>query len=160
MSVIIALARSRRQFPRFWSKVDLHGPIMPGMGSRCWQWMRAVDKDGYGWFWYSMEEGARHAHRVAYELLIGPIPDGLTIDHLCRNVRCVNPIHMEPVTNAVNIQRGISGILAGQRMAAKQFCPHGHAYDEANTYVNPITGKRACRACHKELARRRRAARA
>lgn len=71
----------------------------------CWQWTGSCDKDGYGKFRFNN----RHfrAHRFVWELLVGPIPDGLVIDHLCRNTGCVNPDHLEPVTNEENLRRGL-----------------------------------------------------
>jgi hypothetical protein len=73
----------------------------------CWEWTGAKDRDGYG----TMHHRNRpyRAHRFAYEQFVGPIPDGLVIDHLCTNRGCVNPEHLEPVTNAVNIKRGETG---------------------------------------------------
>ena len=87
------------------------------------------------------------AHRVAYELLIGPIPAGLELDHLCRNRLCVNPAHLEPVTRQTNQHRGAS--VSGISVRATH-CPEGHPYDADNTYVRP-NGHRVCREC----ARRR-----
>ena len=74
----------------------------------CWQWLGQTDKDGYGHitFWNGQGVTNKRAHRHAYESLVGPIPKGMTIDHLCHNRTCVNPTHMEPVSNAVNLQRG------------------------------------------------------
>lgn len=80
---------------RFWSKVDASGD--------CWLWTGAPHL-GYGRFSRG-RSGATYAHRVAYELLVGPIPDGLTLDHLCWNTLCVNPDHLEPVTRAENTRR-------------------------------------------------------
>ena len=86
----------------FWSQV--HKDTVGG----CWQWLGNIDKDGYGHITYRQAGRTKNerVHRHTYELLIGPIPKGLTIDHLCRNRSCVNPVHMEPVSNAVNLQRG------------------------------------------------------
>jgi hypothetical protein len=94
-------------------------------------------------------------HRVAYELLVGPIPEGLELDHLCRNTRCVNPEHLEPVTGRENLMRAVSSWAA--KNAAKTHCPQGHPYDEENTKVKR-DGGRACRACGREFMRRKRAA--
>lgn len=125
---------------RFWEKVE--------KTDTCWNWAAYKRADGYGEFWLNGQ--SRYAHRVAYELEVGEIPEGLTIDHLCRNTSCVNPSHLEPVTHAENVRRGD----AGWRNAIKTHCPHGHPYDEANTYVNP-DGRRDCRACHRDRTLRR-----
>src|SRR5262245_21521692 len=70
----------------------------------CWQWMGEVTKNGYGRIYWGYKH--RPAHRVAYEAYRGPIPEGMTIDHLCRNRACVNPAHLEPCTIRVNTLRG------------------------------------------------------
>lgn len=82
---------------RFWSKVE--------KSSGCWAWTGHKNRNGYGWTLGPKGKG-ESAHRIAYELLVGPIPEGLQIDHLCRNRACVNPDHLEPVTQRVNWQRG------------------------------------------------------
>lgn len=81
----------------FWPKVERRG------AAECWPWTAYRDSKGYGHV--SVNGATRPAHRVAYELLVRPIPDGLTIDHLCLNTGCVNPAHMEPVTASENSRR-------------------------------------------------------
>ena len=115
----------------------------------CWEWTGARYRNGYGAF--KGPEKVTCAHRIGYELLVGPIPSGLEIDHLCRNRACVNPEHLDPVPHGVNVGRGGNAI--------KTHCPRGHAYDERNTYRKNSKGKlsRQCRACHAEDERHRRA---
>lgn len=126
---------------RFMAKVEK-------MKSGCWEWTAYRDDDGYGKF--KVRAGFQQAaHRTSYELFVGPIPDGLQLDHLCRNPGCVNPEHLEPVTCEENIHRGD----AGQHNAAKTHCPQGHPYDEKNTrYGVQRRGRaiRQCRACDRE----------
>jgi hypothetical protein len=114
-----------------------------GAPDECWEWQGARSR-GYGWF--RVGDGAQPtgAHRIAYELYVGPIPDGLYIDHLCRNRGCVNPAHMEPVPNRVNILRG-EGITAEQ--ARQTHCKRDHEFTAENTYRIPSTGSRVCRTC-------------
>src|SRR3990167_5054453 len=122
---------------RFWPKVDRSNGFFA-----CWIWIAGKTGEGYGGFGH-----ATLAHRFAYELLIGPIPTGLILDHLCRNRACVNPLHLEPVSILVNLQRGI-GTLGSWQMQ-KPHCPQGHLYDEVNTYRSP-RGERRCRTCHRK----------
>jgi hypothetical protein len=108
--------------------------------TRCWLWTGWLDRAGYGLVMDDCKK--RAAHRVAYELHRGEIPEGLTIDHLCRVPRCVNPDHLEAVTMGENVRR------AGP--ATKTHCKNGHPFNEANTYlrVNRSNGgKRQCREC-------------
>lgn len=123
---------------RFWPKVR--------KTDGCWEWIGSVRPNSYG-----QVRGAngrtQKAHRVAYELLVGPIPPGLQLDHLCRNRKCVNPAHLEPVTQRVNILRGESPAAKGARATE---CPQGHPYDDENTRIKP-GGGRDCRACAAEF---------
>lgn len=136
---------------RFWSKVEAVHPL------GCWEWTGAKVRGGYGR--YRLGGGGREvmAHRYAYEELVGPIPEGMVLDHLCRNTACVNPDHCEPVTHAENVRRGCSGAVNGARERGKTHCPQGHPYDRANTYTSRA-GSRHCRACARQRARHRRAA--
>ncbi|MFF3643369.1 HNH endonuclease signature motif containing protein [Streptomyces sp. NPDC002564] len=104
----------------------------------CWEWTASSTTSGYASF--TVPGLARTAHRAAYLLMVGPIPEGLHLDHLCRNRLCVNPDHLEPVTQAENNRR------AG---AARTRCAKGHVYDVANTYIRS-NGARDCRACNRE----------
>lgn len=132
---------------RFWAKVD------GGDVDNCWIWTGADNGAGYGYFWSG--ERLILAHRWAYEELVTEIPPGLQLDHRCQVRACVNPWHLDPVTGAVNNRRGNSlSAIAGRRRS----CQHGHAYDEANTYVVPASGERKCRTCHRERMRRSRLA--
>jgi hypothetical protein len=122
----------------------------------CWEWQGAKSK-GYGRIQVgSAVDGSYRlasTHRVAYEHFVGPIPDGYHIDHLCRNPSCCNPAHLEPVTPGENVRRGNSPRLAGQRMSAKTHCPQNHPYSGYNLVVEG--GKRRCRTCINDQARRR-----
>jgi hypothetical protein len=124
---------------RFWAKVDLRD--MDG----CWLWTAGTNRGGYGGF--NVRNGGRpttaRAHRYAYEQLVGYIPDGLQLDHLCRNRLCVNPNHLEPVSSRTNVLRG-EGLAAHN--ATKVRCGQGHPYEE---------GERLCKECRNASARAR-----
>ena len=132
---------------RFWAKVDRSSP------TTCWVWKGAVDRDGYGQFGDGTgraHQKMKKAHRFAYESLVGPIPVGLVIDHLCRNTSCVNPAHLEPVTVGDNIRRGETGQNLIVMQLAKTHCPQGHEYTPENTYSRPSRRReRSCRTCRK-----------
>lgn len=133
---------------RFWSKVDKSG--------ECWIWTAYVSRDGYGRFRGAGRASTLQAHRVAYEYLVGPIPGGLTIDHLCRVKDCVNPGHMEVVTRAENARRG--ALDSRPNRPRKTHCIHGHEFTPENAYRRP-DGHRNCRACLREQGRAYRARR-
>lgn len=115
----------------------------------CIEWIASVQGEGYGQFYRGQVARGGHgkiaAHRWSYEYHVGPIPDGLQIDHLCRNRLCVNPDHLEPVTPQVNNSRSLGN-------GSKTHCPWGHPYDVANTYVSP-RGGRVCRICRGDNGR-------
>lgn len=108
----------------------------------CWIWQASLNAAGYGTF--GLARRSVLAHRFAYMMLVGPVADGLELDHLCRVRSCVYPQHLEPVTSGVNVRRG----LVGSWNRVKTHCPKGHAYDEANT--GKWAGRRHCRACNKQ----------
>ena len=109
----------------------------------CWIWTGAVSSSGYGSAGY--ESKVWSTHRLTYELLVGPIPAGLQIDHLCRVKTCCRPSHLEPVDATTNIRRMAATITE---------CPRGHAYTEANTYIHPTHGSRECRECRAKRVRK------
>lgn len=125
---------------RFWSKVQQSGD--------CWVWTSEQSR-GYGRIRISGRNVL--AHRWSYEAMIGPIPDGLQIDHLCRNRLCVNPYHLEPVTAKVNIQRREEARVAA---GIPTHCARGHEFTPSNTIVKSgNNGKRACRRCQRDWQR-------
>lgn len=118
---------------RFWAKVE------PEPNSGCWLWIGKRDRNNYGrmsWPW----KGQVLAHRVAYILASGPIPDGLELDHLCRLPPCVNPSHLQAVSHSVNMERGI--------WPRRTHCVHGHPFHGDNLSVLP-DGERVCRICNR-----------
>lgn len=133
---------------RFWPKVDTSAGLFG-----CWPWLANVTHDGYGLFALGRDsEGRGHnirPHRFAYQQVRGPIPDGLELDHLCKNTLCCNPAHLEPVTGAENKRRGdsFSGVNA-----RKTHCLRGHPLAGANVRINP-RGSRVCVACAREATR-------
>jgi hypothetical protein len=118
----------------------------------CWIWTGAAEGHGYGQFWSGQRVVL--AHRWAYEEIVGVIPSGLELDHLCRNPACVNPAHMEPVTHRENVKRGRAGETVAAINLAKTHCPHGHPYSGSN--VARRCGRRHCRECERLRAARNR----
>lgn len=121
---------------------DLEDRIFPEPNSGCWIWMGTVSNN-YGVY------RSERAHRVVYKALSGPIPDGLVLDHLCRNTFCVNPSHLEPVTPRENVLRGIGPAAIN---AAKTYCSKGHPLNSENTYSSVWNGfhLRKCKVCEEE----------
>jgi hypothetical protein len=113
----------------------------------CWTWTGAVSSKCYGSVGY--QGRVCSTHRLSYELLVGPILPGLQIDHLCRNKRCCNPAHLEPVTPRVNVQRS---------HADQASCVNGHEYTPENTIYKKNGTQRNCRACANQWQRDYRAA--
>jgi HNH endonuclease len=112
----------------------------------CWLWTGSVHRNGYGKFGDNRGKTSL-AHKVTYEIFRGPVPEGLTLDHLCRVRHCVNPDHLEPVTQAENNRRAPNG------HRAKTHCPEGHLYDAVNTRY--YRGWRICRECDRVRLKRR-----
>ena len=140
---VLALAGSKAQL-RFWAKVR--------KTETCWLWTGGLTQNKYGRF---NVDGRKHrvlAHRYTYELLVGPVPNGTELDHLCRVRQCVNPGHLEPVTHRENILRGNS---CGGRRALKTHCIRGHEFTDANTLRS--ANERKCRACQRERYRKTKA---
>lgn len=133
---------------RFWAKV-VRDPE-----TECWEWTGTMNGSGYGRFFLKSHGPGQctPAHRFAYELLVGPIAEGLVIDHLCRNPGCVNPGHLEPVPQWLNCARGTGW---SGRKAAQTHCKHGHPFDDANTkWITPPRRRpwRRCRTCEAQWA--------
>jgi len=121
----------------------------------CWLYTGGTNTTGYGRFWYN--NATVYPHRLVYELTVGPIPEGLQIDHTCHTVecrevpcphrRCINPDHLKPATCKANLNRGRNALRE------KTHCPAGHEYTAENTYTQ-LTGGRRCRACQRAHVRR------
>lgn len=136
---------------RFWEKVA------PPDANGCRVWLAARYHNGYGTL--KDRQGKRMvnwlAHRLAYQLTFGPIPEGLEIDHLCRNRACVEPSHLEAVTSSTNKLRGLNPAIQRLRHASKLQCKNGHPFSPENTYIPPHQKMRQCRACKAASSKRR-----
>lgn len=134
-------APKRRMKPRppldYWHKVDFNGP------GGCWLWIGHITPNGYGQY------GRSFAHRRIYQDVVRHIPDGLQLDHLCRVRHCVNPMHLEPVTQWENIARGNTQWAIVRRTGR---CINGHDLtDPANLHINPKNPRRTvCRGCDRD----------
>jgi hypothetical protein len=138
------------ELERFWTQVEKQP-------NGCWHWTGHI-KSGYGQFRFRGKH--TRPHRAAYELFVGPIPEGMQVDHDCHNRdetcndgpdcmhrRCVNPEHLHLKTGHQNI---MAGRTPAAKNAAKTQCGNGHAFDEVNTYISPTSGSRVCRTCQTE----------
>lgn len=121
---------------RFWSKVE--------KTNSCWNWTASDRGEGYGCFGFKGK--IEQSHRLSYEDSKGKIPEGLQIDHLCRNRKCVNPDHLEAVTHRENTLRGNNFIAQN---AKKTHCIHGHPFNEENTIIRKNQKGRDCKQCNK-----------
>jgi hypothetical protein len=143
---MVAATYTTRDYLRLVSRL-----LDPG---ECWEWAGSRNKDGYGKF--SVRDAFAQPHRVAYEMFIGPIPDGLEIDHTCNNPPCCNPHHLKATTRLENWERSGNFTAANAR---KTHCKNGHVFDEANTRVRVGRNgrqQRICRACDRDKAARHR----
>jgi hypothetical protein len=146
----VSHGNARTLAERFWRHV-VRDP-----DTECWIWTGGLHWSGYGRL--AIKNGPNlRAHRVAYELLVGPIPEGLDLDHVkargCERRDCCNPAHLEPVTRRENLLRGET---ISARNAAKTHCPAGHPYTTDNTYY--YQGRRSCATCVRERVRKARVA--
>ena len=135
----------------FWDRVD--------KSTDCWHWTGSKTSKGYGQF--KLNGKNRLVHRVSYETLKGTIPDGLVVDHLCRNRGCVNPSHMDIVTSGENVLRGVGPTA---QFARATHCIHGHPFDKNNTFIykrstttERVCITRVCITCNRQSTRERRA---
>lgn len=127
--------------------------LIKGLDPSCWSWRGYTNQEGYGVL-YVPE--SRRTHRLAYEALVCQIPKDLVLDHLCRNTRCWNPSHLEPVTNRVNVV--LRSNSPSSISARKTHCINGHLFDDKNSYHPPGRDReRQCRACRRDRERQRRA---
>jgi hypothetical protein len=131
-----------KQKLNFWEKVN--------KTHSCWLWMGSKDRNGYGQVRIGKRPGKLfYTHRLAYEMLVGLIPSGMVIDHLCKNPACCNPDHLEPVTQRENVRRG-----RGNGYRERTHCIRGHEFTPENTR-RQTNGGRQCISCKVEYDRLR-----
>lgn len=135
-------AHNEERIERIWRSIEYT--------DTCWLWKLSRNPLGYGKI--KFENRSQPAHRVVYELAVGPIPDGLELDHLCRVRHCVNPAHLEPVTPLENMRRSLN---PNMRAHLADTCVQGHPVSDENTYRNPRNGKKQCRICLRAWRERR-----
>jgi hypothetical protein len=138
---------------RFWEKVRKNGPVFSTLGP-CWLWIGGASKSNggyYGRFKLPRQRKDISAHRWAWEEVNGPLTEGKTLDHLCRNTLCVNPDHLEPVTMRENILRGTN---TAANHARKTHCVNGHPFSGENLFITK-NGQRMCRTCRRQWERER-----
>jgi hypothetical protein len=140
-NLLLGLSESHRL--RCEAQAYIASRVQIDLTSRCFNWTLSTTHEGYPYACFKTVAIA--GHRLSYAAHIGPIPEGLTLDHLCRNRRCVNPWHLEPVTMLENNRRGF--------YASKTHCKHGHEYTPENTYRKP-NGRRDCRICIRDRQRK------
>lgn len=124
--------------------------VLPEPNSGCWLWTGTLNPGGYGSVGYLGR--TMNAHRAAYLVCGGDIPDGCDLDHLCRVRCCVNPSHLEPVSRSENLRRGNAGKNFIEAAIAKTRCPYGHEYAGSNLYVSK-KGSRDCVICARARVR-------
>ncbi len=146
---------------RFLEKFDI-GEIPEGFDSPCFVWVGTYGRYGYkptasyGHFWDG--EGHPSVHRYAYKTFVGPIPDNLDLDHLCRNRRCCNPDHLEPVSRSENLKRGNNPIILkklAKERAERTHCRKGHRWTPENIYIDKKNNSRRCKTCRLEWEKAR-----
>lgn len=134
----------RRRFPSYRTASENFAARYEIADDGCWNWIGGTNGKDYGVF--NWRGKTSPAHRWGWRLFVGPVPDDWHVDHLCRNPRCVNPDHLEPVPAAENQRRRIPATGSRSGQGKKTHCKRGHPFDGANTLLNS-QGRRVCRLC-------------